>query len=336
MTLLCLRAATSAHSARLEPFAENALRLDPNIHDPTPHHIVMLDSVRARANEFDVLHFHVDVLHYPFIQDFVDRTVTTMHGRLDRPEERHVLSAFAEAPLVSISDDQRNSLPSANWVGTVHHGLPRDLLPFIPAPKGDYLAYLGRICPEKGPDRAIEIASRAGAKLKMAAKIDEVDRVYWETTIEPLVAAHSNVEFVGEVADHEKAAFLGNASVLLFPIDWPEPFGLVMIEAMACGTPVIAFRRGSTSEIIDEGVSGFLVDGADEAVAAIRRLGQFDRLRARRRFEQRFAIERVAGEYVNIYRRLPGVTRAKRNGETTNQSFRFSAGVNFDPALRAR
>jgi glycosyltransferase involved in cell wall biosynthesis len=320
----------SQTSAQLEPFCENALRLDPNIHDPTPHHIVMLDSVRARADEFDVLHFHVDVLHYPFIRDFMDRTVTTMHGRLDLPEERHVLSAFAEAPLVSISDDQRSSLPSANWVGTVYHGLPRDLLPFTPAPKGDYVAYLGRITPDKGPDCAIEIATRAGVKLKMAAKIDEVDRAYWETTIQPLVATHSNIEFVGEVADREKGVFLGNANALLFPIDWPEPFGLAMIEAMACGTPVIAFRRGSTPEVIDEGVSGFLVDGADEAVAAIRRVGEFDRLRVRRQFEQRFAIERVAAEYVNIYRRLPGITRPKRNGEATNQSFRFGAGINFE------
>jgi len=170
----------SQTSARLEPFSEKALRLDPKIHDPTPHHIVMLDSVRARADEFEVLHFHVDVLHYSFIHDFMDRTVTTMHGRLDMPEERHILSAFAEAPLVSISDDQRRNVPSANWVGTVHHGLPLDLLPFNPAPGGDYLAYLGRISPEKGPDRAIEIASRAGVKLKIAAKIDEADRVYWE------------------------------------------------------------------------------------------------------------------------------------------------------------
>ena len=317
----------SQTSARLEPFSDSALRLDPKIHDPTPHHIVMLDSVRARADEFEVLHFHVDVLHYPFIHDFMDRTVTTMHGRLDMPEEKHLLSAFAEAPLVSISDNQRGSLPSVNWVGTVHHGLPPDLLPFNPTPRGDYIAYLGRIAPEKGPDRAIEIASRAGVKLKMAAKIDAVDRAYWETVIEPLVAAHSNVEFVGEVADGEKGTFLGNASALLFPIDWPEPFGLVMIEAMACGTPVIAFRRGSTPEVIDEGVSGFLVDSADDAVAAIGRLGEFDRVRARRQFEQRFTAERVAREYVNIYRRLLGVRRA--NGETAHRSLSLGASFNL-------
>jgi glycosyltransferase involved in cell wall biosynthesis len=301
----------SQTSARLEPFCETALRLDPRIKDPTPHHIVMLDSVRSRAGEFDVLHFHVDVLHYPLIQDFVDRTVTTMHGRLDLDEQRHVHSAFADAPLVSISDDQRNSMPSANWVGTVHHGLPCDLLPFHPSASGDYLAFLGRIAPEKGPDRAIEIAARAGAKLKMAAKVDEADRGYWETVIKPLVRAHSNVEFVGEVDEAQKGSFLGNATALLFPIDWPEPFGIVMIEAMACGTPVIAFPRGSVSEVVDDGVSGFVVRDVAGAVAAVKRLREFDRLGVRRRFEERFTIERVAREYLDIYRRLPGVRRAR-------------------------
>jgi glycosyltransferase involved in cell wall biosynthesis len=284
--------------ARLEPFCETALRLDPKIKDPTPHHIVMLDSVRARADEFDVLHFHVDVLHYPLIQDFVDRTVTTMHGRLDLEEQKHVHSAFADAPLVSISDDQRKSMPSANWVGTVHHGLPPDLLPFDPNPTGGYLAYLGRIAPEKRPDRAIEIATRAGAELKIAAKIDDADRAYWETVIEPLVAAHPNVEYMGEVNDREKGSFLGNATALLFPIDWPEPFGIVMIEAMACGAPVIAFRRGSAPEVIEEGVSGFLVNDVAEAVAAVKRLGDIDRARVRGRFDERFTVERLAHDYL--------------------------------------
>ena len=204
-------------------------------------------------------------------------------------------------------------MPCTNWVGTVHHGLPRDLLPFYRNPKGDYLAFLGRIAPEKGPDRAIEIAARAGARLKMAAKIDEADRAYWETVIAPLVAAHSNVEFVGEINQREKASFLGNATALLFPIDWPEPFGMVMIELMACGTPVIAFRRGSVPEVIDEGVSGALVRNIAEAVVAVKRIGEFDRVRVRRRFEQRFTIERVASEYLDIYRRLPGVRRAQRD-----------------------
>jgi len=209
----------SRTSARLEASSEKALRLDPEVSDPTPYHMVMLDNVRARADEFDVLHFHVDVLHYPVIHDFMDRTVTTMHGRLDLQELQHIHSVFAAAPLVAISNDQRQSLTSANWVGTVHHGLPHDLLPFNPVPNGDYLAFLGRIAPEKGPDRAVEIATRAGARLKMAAKIDDEDQTYWETVIEPLVAAHPNVEFVGEVNEREKGDFLGNAKALLFPID---------------------------------------------------------------------------------------------------------------------
>jgi glycosyltransferase involved in cell wall biosynthesis len=307
----------SRTTARLEPFSETALRLDPRIKDPTPYHVVMLDQVRARADEFDVLHFHVDVLHYPFIQDFVDRTVTTMHGRLDLQEHEHLHSAFSDAPLVSISEDQRTSLPFANWVGTVHHGLPRDLLPFNPHPKGKYLAFLGRIAPEKGPDRAIEIATRAGAELKIAAKIDEADQAYWEKVIEPLIAAHPNVEFIGEVNEGEKAGFLGDADALLFPIDWPEPFGMVMIEAMACGTPVIAFNRGSVSEVIDDGVSGFLVSDIAEAVAALKVIEEFDRTQARLRFEQRFTIERVARDYLNIYRRLPGVQRARHDWTTS-------------------
>jgi glycosyltransferase involved in cell wall biosynthesis len=302
----------SRTSARLEAFSEKALRLDPKVGDPTPYHMVMLDSVRARANEFDVLHFHVDVLHYPIIHNFIDRTVTTIHGRLDQQELQHVHSAFADAPLVAISNDQRQSLPSANWVGTVYHGLPHDLLPFNPAPKGDYLAFLGRVAPEKGPDRAIEIAARAGAKLKMAAKIDDSDQAYWETVIEPLVAAHPNVEFVGEVNEGQKGTFLGNAQALLFPIDWPEPFGMVMIEAIACGTPVIAFAKGSVPEVIDNGVSGFLVDDIAEAVATIKQLYQFDRTQARRSFERRFTIERVAREYLDIYHALPGVLAAEQ------------------------
>jgi glycosyltransferase involved in cell wall biosynthesis len=327
----------SRTSARLEPFCETALRMDPRVKDATPYHVVMLDSVRAQADEFDVLHFHVGVLHYPIIRDFVGRTVTTMHGRLDEQEQRLVLSTFADAPLVSISNDQRSSVPTANWAGTVYHGLPRDLLRFNPSPRGDYLAYLGRITPEKGPDRAIEIAKRAGAKLKMAAKIDDADRDYWETVIEPLVASHPNVEFVGEVNEHEKGPFLGNASALLFPIDWPEPFGMVMIEAMACGTPVIAYRKGSVPEVIDEGVSGFLVSDVAEAAAVVKRIGRFDRTKARRSFEQRFTIERVAAEYLTIYRDLPGVhgwdsdRGCGLGGELDSMSVRLASSSDEEP-----
>ncbi len=300
----------SLTSARLIPFCETALRLDPRIKDPVPPHVVMLDRVRALADAFDVLHFHLDVLHYPLIRDFSDRTVTTLHGRLDLPELKHVYSTFSHVPLVSISSDQRKPMPPVNWVGKVHHGLPVNLLPFSPSPKGDYLAFLGRISPEKGPERAIEIATRAGAKLKMAAKIDRVDQDYWEEVVKPLVEAHSNVEFVGEINEREKAKFLGDATALLFPICWPEPFGIVMIEAMACGTPVIAFPAGSAPEVIEDGVSGWLVNDVDEAVGAVKRAETFDRAKARACFERDFTIDRVARDYLNIYRNLSGVRRA--------------------------
>ena len=248
----------------------------------------MLDAVREMAHQFDVLHFHVDVLHYPLIRDFVDRTVTTLHGRLDLPEVRRLYSVFSGAPLVSISFDQRKPMPPVNWAGMVYHGLPRDLLPFNPAPKEGYLAFIGRISPEKRPDRAIEIATRVGAALKIAAKIDRVDQDYWEQRIRPMIDQNPRIEFIGEINEKQKAQFLGEAKALLFPIDWPEPFGMVMIEAMACGTPVIAFRAGSSPEIIDDGVSGFLVDSVDEAVMAVRRLGRLDRRGARAAFESPF------------------------------------------------
>src|SRR5271166_1642453 len=292
----------SRTAACLEPCCKVALRLNPSVRDPVPYHVVMLDKVRTLADEFDILHFHIDVLHYPLIREFAERTITTLHGRLDLPELWSLYSAFAGVPLVSISNDQRKPMPPVKWVGTVYHGLPRDLLRFNASPGGGYLAFLGRISPEKRPDRAIEIASRAGAKLKIAAKIDRVDQAYWSDVIKPMIAASPNVEFVGEISEREKVDFLGNANALLFPIDWPEPFGLVTIEAMACGTPVIAFRRGSTPEIIDHGVTGFLVNDIAEAVAAVRRLGALNRIKVRETFERRFTIERVAGDYMAIYR----------------------------------
>jgi glycosyltransferase involved in cell wall biosynthesis len=302
----------SLTSARLEPGCEVALRLDSRVKDVIPYHIVMLDKVRRMADQFDVLHFHVDVLHYPVIRDFADRTVTTLHGRLDMMELRPVYSAFSDAPRVSISNDQRKPMPLVSWAGTVYHGLPRNLLPFNPAPRDGYFAFLGRISPEKRPDRAIEIASRVGAKLKIAAKIDRVDQDYWDNVIKPMIAAAPNVEYVGEINEREKPDFLGNAAALLFPIDWPEPFGIVMIEAMACGTPVIAFRCGSAGEVVDDGVSGFLVNDISEAVAAAERIGELDRAQARDSFEQRFAIERVAFDYMQIYRGLPGLRVSRR------------------------
>jgi glycosyltransferase involved in cell wall biosynthesis len=297
----------SLTAAKLEPGCEVALRLDPSIKDPVPPHVVMLEKVRTLAPQFDVLHFHVDVLHYPFLHSFLDKTVTTLHGRLDLPELRPLYSAYCRAPLVSISHNQRAPMPPVNWVGNVYHGLPSDSLPFTAKPREGYLAFLGRISPEKRPDRAIEIAARAGAKLKMAAKVDRADRAYWDDVIKPLVDSHPNVEFIGEINERQKAKFIGEASALLFPIDWPEPFGLVMIEAMACGTPIIAFRSGSTPEVIDDGVTGFLVDGVEAAAAAVGRLPELDRAEVRARFEQRFAIERVAQDYLKIYQDLPGV-----------------------------
>jgi glycosyltransferase involved in cell wall biosynthesis len=296
----------SSTAARLVRCSEAALRLDPEIKDPLPYHVMMLDEVRRRADDFDVLHFHIDLLHAPLVNDFADRTVTTLHGRLDLPDLKPFYEAFGDLPVVSISHDQRRPIPAVNWVGNVYHGLPSGVLPFRERPEGGYLAFTGRIAPEKRPDRAIEIATRAGLPLKIAAKIDGGED-YWRDVIEPMVRSRNDVEFVGEVNDQEKAEFFGNARALLFPIDWPEPFGLVMIEAMACGTPVIAFRCGSVPEVIDEGVTGLIVETVDEAVDAVARLESFDRRAIRQAFERRFTVERMAREYVEIYRSLPGV-----------------------------
>ena len=285
-----------------------ALRSNPVVKDTLPYTVMMLEEVRRRADEFDVLHFHIDYLHFPLVQDFIDRTITTLHGRLDLPDLKPLFAAFPGVPLVSISRDQRRPVPrQAHWVGNVYHGLPKNLLPFRREPAGGYLAFLGRICPEKRPDRAIEIAARAGLALKIAAKIDVVDRTYWDELIAPMVAKHPNVEFVSEIDERQKAEFLGNARALLFPIDWPEPFGLASIEAMACGTPVIAFRAGSVPEVVDNGLTGFVVRNVDEAVAAMQRLPNLDRGRIRSVFETRFTSERMTRDYLAIYRELPGV-----------------------------
>jgi len=290
----------SETQAELVPCSERALRLDPTVTDPLPHHVIALDQVRRRAHEFDILHFHVDYLHFPLSRALDWRTVTTMHGRLDLPDLAPLFAAFPEMALVSISDHQRRPLPHLRWLRTVHHGLPLDLYPFTAAPRGDYLAFLGRICPEKRPDRAIEIARRGGLPLKIAAKVDAVDEVYFAEVVRPLLR-DPLVEFIGEVGEAEKAELLGNAHACLFPIDWPEPFGLVMIESMACGTPVIAWRSGSVPEVVEPRVTGYIVDGMEAAVAAVERAGTLDRALIRQRFEQRFSAQRMAQDYLTVY-----------------------------------
>jgi len=297
----------SVTSAELVPCSNMALRLDASVKDMTPYHVMMLDKVAKRANEFDVLHFHIDHLHFPLMRPYADRLLTTLHGRLDLPDLIPFFSAFRELPLVSISEAQRRPMPPVNWLGTVFHGLPENVLPFRVSPSGDYFAFLGRISPEKGPDRAIEIAAKAGVRLKIAAKIDAADQRYWDQVIAPAVAAHPNVEFIGEINEFQKADFLGNALALLFPICWPEPFGLVMIEAMACGTPVIAFEHGSVPEVIEHGVSGFVANSIDEAVSAVRLVSSLERTGIRKQFEHRFTAQRMANDYLAVYRRLPAL-----------------------------
>jgi glycosyltransferase involved in cell wall biosynthesis len=292
----------SLTKARLEAVWPRALRLDASIRDYLAPHLIMLQTIAERAEEFDIIHSHVDYLGYPIFQRVGVPFVTTLHGRLDLPELSPLYDAFDEVPVVSISDSQREPLPHANYVATVLHGLPERLL--LPSfGTGGYLAFIGRISPEKAPDAAIRIAAQAGMKLKIAAKVDAVDREYFTTKIEPLIKG-PDVEYIGEISDAEKGAFLGNAAGLIFPIAWREPFGLAMIEAMACGTPVIAFRRGSVPEVVDDGVSGFIVDDEAQAVAAAQRLHRLDRARVRRVFEERFTARRMTEDYLNIYRRL--------------------------------
>ncbi len=287
--------------ARLIPVRDQAIRLDPApLKSDLAAHMTMLSEVLSRADQFDVIHFHTDMIHFPFFSKCADKTLTTLHGRLDLKDLPGVYARWDEFALVSISDDQRRPLPFANWAATVHHGMPAEQYVHSPESQG-YFAFLGRISPEKRPDRAIEIATRLGRPLKMAAKVDAADKVYWETVIKPMVDANPLVEFVGEIGDHQKSAFLGGAEALLFPIDWPEPFGLVMIEAMACGTPVIAFRCGSTPEVIEDGATGFIVDTMDEAVSAAGRAHLLDRDAIRARFELRWSATAMARRYLDVY-----------------------------------
>jgi glycosyltransferase involved in cell wall biosynthesis len=290
-------------TAELVPCIPRAIRLDPEVVDPIPHFMVMLDKLQERAAEFDLLHFHIDYLQFPLFRSSRIPMLTTLHGRQDLSDHLPLYSRFPKMPLVSISLAQRLPLSGANFAGNVYHGLPPDLLRPAPRTAEGYLAFLGRMSPEKRPDRAIEIARRSGMKLKLAAKVDHADAEYFSSIVEPLIDGEQ-IEFIGEINDSNKSEFLSQASALLFPIDWPEPFGLVMIEAMACGTPVLAFRCGSVPEIVEDRKTGFIVGSVDEAVHAVPQLLMLDRDKVRLRFEQRFSSPQMTREYVAIYQRL--------------------------------
>jgi glycosyltransferase involved in cell wall biosynthesis len=291
-------------AARLVTGSDKGLRLQ-GFGDHTASNLVMLDSVRRHADQFDIIHCHIDLLQYPLFQDLSHKLVTTLHGRLDLPDFWPVYKAYPHMPLISISDMQRESMPSdVNWLATVYHGMPGEVCPFNAA-GGDYLAFLGRISPEKRPDRAIEIAKKAGVKLKIAAKVDKADLDYFKQVIEPMLN-HPLIEFIGEIDDRQKCDFIGHALALLFPIDWIEPFGLVMIEAMSAGTPVIAWRNGSVPEIIRDGIGGLIVDSIDTAVEAVGRIKAIDRTAVRRYFESRFTEKHMAQNYIAAYEKLIG------------------------------
>jgi glycosyltransferase involved in cell wall biosynthesis len=298
---------TSAHLVACSP---RGLRLA-GISDHLASHLVMLNEVYERAHEFDVIHFHIDLIQYVLFKDLTHKCVTTLHGRLDLPDFAPIYRSFPNMPLVSISRSQRAPMPpNVFWLGNVSHGLPASVCPYN-AGGGDYLAFLGRIAPEKRPDRAIEIAKRAGVPLKIAAKIDKADEDYFREVVAPLLD-HPLIEFVGEISEQQKNDFLGNALALLFPIDWPEPFGLVMIEAMSAGTPVIAWCNGSVPEVIDNGVSGLIIDSLEEAVTAVRRVKHINRAVVRKQFESRFTAHRMAESYVEAYERLLAIPASRR------------------------
>jgi len=295
----------SQTSAKLCATWPKALRLDGSVRDANALHMVMLENVRQKCDdeEFDFLHFHLDYYPWSLFSRQPTPFLTTLHGRLDLPEHQPVFSVFSDIPVVSISDAQRRPVPNANWVRTVQHGLPEKLLMPQPATPS-YLAVLGRIAPEKGVDRAIKIAMRCGIPLKIAAKVDRADQDYYDQFIYPMINGNPLVEYIGEISDHEKSEFLSGAIALLLPIDWPEPFGLVMIEAMACGTPVIAYNRGSVPEVIEPGITGFVVEDELSAVAAVGQLSQLSRARVREQFETRFTARRMALDYLAAYRGL--------------------------------
>ena len=294
----------SMTSATLVPMCPNALRLNSACIDQLAHHVLMLERVYAMKEQFDIIHFHIDYLHFPLTRREKVVSVTTLHGRLDIPDLQPIYQEFGDMPVISISDFQRIPLPCADWRGNVYHGIPARSYEFNYQPEG-YLASLGRITPEKGIDEAIRIALKTKTHLKIAAKIDRVDEEYFRTTIEPLLD-NPLIEFIGEIGHEQKNSFLGNAKALLFPINWPEPFGLVMIESLACGTPVIAYPYGSVPEVLEDGVTGFIVDDVESASRAVHEIGQIDRRNCRMQFENRFTSSRMAQDYVGLYRQLLG------------------------------
>jgi glycosyltransferase involved in cell wall biosynthesis len=289
----------SVTKARLVPVVERSIRLDPRRPDWLSATTLMLDQVAESASRFDVIHYHIDYLHFPLARRCKTPCVTTLHGRQDLPDLATLYEHFREQPVVSISDNQRAPLPTANWCATVHHGLPVDLYSFHPTPQ-EYFAFVGRLSPEKRVDRAIEIAIGCGVPLRIAAKVDAADRAYFESQVRPLLA-HPLVDYVGEINEHEKNDFIGNARALLFPIDWPEPFGLVMIEALACGTPVIGYPCGAVAEVLEHGVTGYIVNDQQQAIAAARRIDRIDRRRCRQVFEERFTSTVMAERYLSVY-----------------------------------
>jgi glycosyltransferase involved in cell wall biosynthesis len=299
----------SLTKAELAPIWPRALRLDPDVKDHFVPLFMQLEAVARRAHEFDVIHSHLDYFGYPLLRRLRTPSITTLHGRLDLPELPALYNLYGDIPVVSISDSQRRPLPQANFAATVLHGLPQNLLAKGPG-RGGYLAFLGRISPEKAPDAAIRIAAKAGVPLKIAAKVDRVDETYFKTVIEPLLSL-GDVEFIGEIREDQKQEFLGNAAGLLFPIAWCEPFGLVMIEAMACGTPVVALENGSVPEVLESGVTGFIVHSEQEAIEAVGRIGSLDRDRIRAEFDRRFTAHRMAQNYLNLYTRLSQAQRVQ-------------------------
>jgi glycosyltransferase involved in cell wall biosynthesis len=317
----------SITAADLVPCCTQALRLDQAVRDVVPYYMLMLDKVRSRAAEFDVLHFHIDHFHFPIFRHLPIPSLTTLHGRQDHRDCLPFYAGFSDMPLVSISDAQRAPLPNANFLATIHHGIPLSLHEASYRPKGGYVAFMGRISPEKGPDDAIRIATSLGIPLKIAAKVDKVDESYFREVVEPMLSAEG-VEFIGEISEKEKGPFLRDAVALLFPICWPEPFGLVMIEAMSCGTPVLAYRAGSVPEIIDEGVTGMIVDNIDQARIALVQVAALDRRKVRSRFEERFTARRMAKDYVRVYRGL--VRHAAQPGRGTRHPVNGGVHVSGD------